>query len=332
MESVKVYQIRELQYNYDHLFLLKVKKLNIPKGKIIGIVGPNGSGKTTLLKILAFLYEKSSGELIFDDKIIKKEDMKKVRQNVTMLMEEPYLLHRSVRNNIRYALNLVIKNNKSIDYEHYLSMLGLNSENHLLKNYNQLSRGESKRVAMLMHLIINREVLILDEPTNNIDERSKIYLENTLVKLRASGKTIIFSSHDIMFTLKHADTIHSLYNGSLYNDMLLNIIEFNMGKIIANFHRIEDKDKNSILKKQFLSENKIVFNANSVKYFLNNNCKGLVKATIASVALYNNRCVLTIDIEGNICYLYYNIDLINKNVFLPGSDIFLSLKENVLNI
>ncbi len=330
MESVNIYQIRDLQYSYDHLFSLKIENLNITKGKIIGIVGPNGSGKTTLLKILAFLYEKSSGELTFDGKIIKKENMEKARQDVTMLMEEPYLLHRSVRNNIRYALNLV--SNNSINYEHFLSMLGLNSESHLLKSYNQLSRGESKRVAMLMHLILNRNVLILDEPTNNIDERSKSYLENTLVKLRKSCKTIIFSSHDIMFTLKHADTIHSLYSGRLYNDMLLNIIEFNIGKVMANFNKIEDKDKNIMIEKQFISPNKIVFNANSVKYFLNNNGKGLVKATIVSVTLYDNRCVLTIDIEGNICYLYYNIAQFNKKVFIPGSDIFLSLKENFLNI
>ena len=330
MEAINLYQIDKLQYYYDKLFSLNVEHLDIPKGKIIGICGPNGSGKTTFLKILAFLFEKNAGELIFNGDNIKKENMKRARRSVTMLMEEPYLLHRSVQDNIKYAMKLrnTYKNNSN--YSFYLSMLGLNSEKYLYKHYNQLSLGERKRVAFLMHLILDRDVLILDEPTNNIDEKSKKYCELTLRNIKNTGRTIILSSHDIYFILKHADIIHSMYKGRLYNNMLLNIIDYNVD--IVNENKQYHNEVNDILNKRSDSVKEIVINGNSVKYYLNKNNSGLIKASIISTTLYNNRYVLTVDINNNICYLYYNNVTFSRNTLLPGSDIYLSLKDNVLNI
>jgi ABC-type multidrug transport system ATPase subunit len=309
-----------------------MESLDIPKGKIIGIWGPNGSGKTTLLKILAFLYEINSGELIFNGNKIKKENMQKARQSVTMLMEEPYLLHRNVRDNIKYAIKLSKTYKNKNNYSFYLSMLGLNNENYLFKNYNELSHGERTRVAMLMHLILDRDVLILDEPTNNIDVKSKKYCEITLKNLKNSGKTIIISSHDIFFILKHADIIHSIYKGKLYNNILLNIIDYNfeIGKNKNNFCQEEHKEISN--EKVVSSTNEIFINGNNTKYYLDKNGKGLIKASIISTGLYNDRYVITVDINDNICYMYYNNVISCTNTLCPGNTIYLCLKDNVLNI
>ena len=214
-----------------------------------------------------------------------------------------------------YKISKTYKNKN--DYSFYLSMLGLNSENYLFKNYNQLSHGERTRVAILMHLILDRDVLILDEPTNNIDVKSKKYCEITLKNLKNSGKTVILSSHDIFFILKHADIIHSIYKGKFYNNTLLNILEYNI--------EIDENERIG-------SINEIFIDGNNAKYYLDKNGKELIKASIISTGLYNNRYVITVDINNNMCYMYYNNVISCKNTLCPGNTIYLCLKDDVLNI
>ena len=110
--------------------------------------------------------------------------------------------------------------------------------------------------------------------------------------------------------MKHADIIHSLYNGSLYNDLLLNVIDYDMHGIIK----------------------KLVFNAMWVKYYLNKHSEEVIKVKIVGINIYNNKYLLTVEIGNNICYLCYKDFSFNKDVLIIGHDIYLYLKDNILYI
>ncbi|CAI9283677.1 unnamed protein product [Lactuca saligna] len=195
--------------------ILQNVSLDIPSGKIIGIIGPSGSGKSTLLRALNRLWEPASGTVFLDGKDITGLDVLQLRRKVGMLFQLPVLFEGTVADNIRYGPQL--KGKKLSDQEVYklLTFADLDSS-FFNKHGNELSVGQAQRVALARTLANEPEVLLLDEPTSALDPISTQNIEDLMMKLKSSkGMTIVMVSHSIKQIQRIADVVCVLVGGEI---------------------------------------------------------------------------------------------------------------------
>jgi tungstate transport system ATP-binding protein len=222
----QVYLLSGVKKFYNDRAAVAIESLSIRRSQITGIVGPNGSGKSTLLNMLAFINSPSEGAILFNGK--KAEPFSdKVRFKVSLLPQEPYLLKRSVFDNISYGLKL----RKSASYNYpeqvreALTLVGLSPEEFSNRPWYQLSGGEAQRVALAARLVLRPEVLILDEPTASVDAESADRIMNCALRAsREWGTTIIISSHDWKWLHGICDEILQMYRGKVVGNGIENII------------------------------------------------------------------------------------------------------------
>ncbi|CAH1454122.1 unnamed protein product [Lactuca virosa] len=194
--------------------ILKNVSLEIPRGKIMGIIGPSGGGKSTLLRAFNRLWEPPSGTVFLDGKDITGVDVLELRRKVGMLFQLPVLFEGTVADNIRYGPQL--KGKKVSDEQVYnlLTFADLDSS-FFNKHGNELSVGQAQRVALARTLANEPEVLLLDEPTSALDPISTQNIEDVLVKLKSKGMTIVMVSHSIKQIKRIADVVCLLVGGEI---------------------------------------------------------------------------------------------------------------------
>ena len=184
-----------------NILVLKGINLSLAKNNIISLVGPSGSGKSTLLHILGLLETVDEGQYLFNNKdLIKtKEDEKTIyrRKNISIVYQFNNLISdlKAVDN---VVLPLLINNiNKNVAFgraEELLSKLGLKSR---LNHYpHELSGGEQQRVAIARALINEPEVILADEPTGNLDNKTANEVFEILLRLKSKERLIIFATHN----------------------------------------------------------------------------------------------------------------------------------------
>lgn len=195
---MKIYLLKNIKKRYNGSLVLDIDRFEVDRGSIVGLYGPNGSGKSTLLRILAFLEYPSSGEFFFKEKKIDEFTLE-LRRKVTLLDQAPYLLKRSVYDNIAYGLKIRGIRGESVKRRvgEVLETVGLDPEEYMYRKWYQLSGGEAQRVALAARLVFQPEVLLLDEPTSNLDETSiKLISKATLYVREKWNTTVIVVSHD----------------------------------------------------------------------------------------------------------------------------------------
>ena len=184
-----------------NILVLKGINLSLAKNNIVSLVGPSGSGKSTLLHILGLLETVDEGQYLFNNKdLIKiKEDEKTIyrRKNISIVYQFNNLISdlKAVDN---VVLPLLINNiNKNVAFgraEKLLSKLGLKSR---LNHYpHELSGGEQQRVAIARALINEPELILADEPTGNLDNKTANEVFEILLSLKSKERLIIFATHN----------------------------------------------------------------------------------------------------------------------------------------
>ena len=161
---------------YAEQVVLDVPELSFSKPQIYGIVGENGAGKSTLLRLIAGLEVASMGQISYNHGSLSDDVMKKM----TYVSQTPYLLRRSVYKNVEYPLILrkIPRDQRARRVEEMLESLQIT---HLkARNASGLSAGETQKVALARALVFQPEVLLLDEPTANIDSDTIEFIENVL--------------------------------------------------------------------------------------------------------------------------------------------------------
>ena len=154
--------------------VLNLSELDIRAGEILGIRGHNGSGKSTLLRIIALLEPPDSGTVLFEGRPAGTDDLH-LRRQVTLLLQTPYLLSRSVASNVAYGLRVRgIRNASELQNRIAASLLavGLDPAVFLHRRRHELSGGECQRVALAARLALRPRVLLMDEPTASVDQQS----------------------------------------------------------------------------------------------------------------------------------------------------------------
>lgn len=195
---------------YGTRVALDLRHLEIREGEILGIRGHNGSGKSTLLRVLALLEPPDSGEILFKGLPASCGDLRQRRQ-VTMLLQTPYLLSRSVEGNIAYGLKVRgIRDPARV--RSALLEVGLD-ESFLSRRRHELSGGEAQRVALAARLALRPRVLLMDEPTASVDEDSADRIAHIARRIADTGAAVVIVSHDRDWLDPLADRVLFLRKG-----------------------------------------------------------------------------------------------------------------------
>jgi tungstate transport system ATP-binding protein len=209
-----IYAVQDLEQTYGSRTVLSLDSLRIARGAVTALTGPNGCGKSTLLRILSFLEDPTSGTILFEGKPCSCRSLS-VRGEVTMLLQEPYLLKRSVLGNVTYGLRLK-KAPGNVVAKAYaaLELVGLDPAGFASRAWFELSGGEKQRVSLAARLALEPKVLLLDEPISNVDEASSALIDQaTLWAKQKLGATVIVASHDRRWLEKICDAEIQLIPG-----------------------------------------------------------------------------------------------------------------------
>lgn len=189
---------------YGDKTILNIDKLIIEEGKISGITGPNGSGKSTLLNIIGGLDYEFLGKIEYNGHFLSNN----IAQNMTHVFQKPYLFRRSVYDNIAYPLRL-----RRVDKETEERLIKdiierLEIEDLIEKKAHLLSGGESQKVALARALVFSPKLLLLDEPTSNIDPESIKVMEREILRFNKDTKaTIVIVTHNLDQAKRICDNI-----------------------------------------------------------------------------------------------------------------------------
>lgn len=211
------YQLLNVQKCYGSRTVLRVPELTIQSGEILAIVGPSGAGKSTLLRLLGLLEAPTIGDLhlhVNDRNITFETASIHDRRQVGMVFQRPLLLSRSVQKNISYGLRLRGERNGSHKIASLLERVALTD---LADAHPRtLSGGEMQRVALARALILQPNILLLDEPTANLDP-SNVRLIEDLVREQHTdfGTTIVMVTHNIFQAKRLATRVALFIDGNL---------------------------------------------------------------------------------------------------------------------
>ncbi len=213
-----IVSVEDVKFSYPAgVSALKGVSLEIRKGEKVAILGPNGSGKSTLILLIAGLLNPTKGQIkVFGQPTISKE-FPKLRSRIGLVFQDPddQLFTPTVREDVEYGpknLGLPVKV-ISERCNHILEDIGIS---HLKdRPPHRLSFGEKKKVSLATALILRPELLILDEPTANLDLLSRRALIDLLNELNAEGTTIVISTHDVEALPELADRVIVVSHGSL---------------------------------------------------------------------------------------------------------------------
>ena len=207
-------RLKNVSKRYGDAVALDKISLDIERGEILAIIGHSGAGKTTLLRILAMLEKPSEGEYYYNGiKVEGNEDS--LRKKVTMVFQKPVMFNTSVYNNIAYGLKLRGYKRDEISKRVKEVLKLVNLEGYEKLNAKKLSGGEQQRVAIARALAINPELLILDEPTANLDPANVIIIERVIKDVANNGITVVLATHNLFQAKRLSDRTAHIYNGRL---------------------------------------------------------------------------------------------------------------------
>ena len=212
--SAPLYTLTDVKQIYNGRTVLDIPEMAIRQGEILAIVGPSGAGKSTLLRLLDFLERPSAGSLSFDGHLAGPDLALAVRRRVTTVFQKPNLLNRSVRANIGYGLGLRGRRAQNGAVDEWLARLGLVSLRD--QRARKLSAGEAQRVALARALVTQPDVLLLDEPTANLDPANVALIEEIITEdNRQRGTTMVLVTHNVFQARRVAQRTALILGGKL---------------------------------------------------------------------------------------------------------------------
>ncbi|MFP3985230.1 MAG: ABC transporter ATP-binding protein [Candidatus Bathyarchaeia archaeon] len=231
--------LKNISKNYGTIKALKDVNLKISKGETFALVGPNGSGKTTLLKILACIDEPDSGDVYINGQKVERKNRDRAKLNTTMVFQRTTLFSTSVSNNIAFGLKLrhLPKNEIEQAVKRTLEMVKL--EGYENRSAKKLSGGEQQRVSLARALALNTPLLLLDEPTANLDPKSASIIEEVIRLVNRQGVTIVMATHNIFQAEQVTERAALLIDGEIAE---VNTIEkiLRRSTKLAKFNRLEN--------------------------------------------------------------------------------------------
>ena len=199
--------ISNLRKSYDGRQVLDVKEGRVRSGSRTAIVGPNGAGKSTLLKIIAGLESPDEGTVLYNG------NNQFPQMDVTLVFQKPYLISSTVEKNIAYPMKLRGFSPEQIEKRITELTEELNLSGFRKQKSWKLSGGETQKVALARALSFRPKLLLLDEPTANIDPYTTSEIERMLLSI--TDTTIIMVTHNLAQAKRVCDDIIMLHEGQI---------------------------------------------------------------------------------------------------------------------
>lgn len=216
--------VKEYQMGDETSTILKGINLSVQSGEFISLLGPSGSGKSTLMNIIGFLDVPTSGEYHLSGRKMSGQEEKLLaqirRKEIGFIFQSFYLLSRqSALKNVELPL-IYSGTDKKLRYEKAAEMLkkvGLGDKMHHLPR--QLSGGQQQRVAIARALINDPTILLADEPTGALDQKTGRQVMELFHQLNDEGRTIIMITHDVKLA-KEANRVVSILDGNISEEVI----------------------------------------------------------------------------------------------------------------
>lgn len=208
--------VEKLTFSYQDEIILKQVSIDIPKGKVLGIHGVSGSGKSTLLKLLMRFWDTKEGEILFSGKNVKEINTDYLRKMTSYVTQDTILFHDTIGKNIAVAKLSATQEEienaaKKASIHAFIMSLPKGYETKVGELGDSLSDGEKQRIGLARAFIHDAELLLLDEPSSNLDVLNEGIILQSLEKEK-EGKTVVLVSHR-QSTMSLADRIYEMEKG-----------------------------------------------------------------------------------------------------------------------
>lgn len=207
-------ELRGVSKRFGEIEALRDLTLEIERGEVIAVLGPNGSGKSTLLRILAALEQPTRGDVLLEGKNVDWKGNGSWRKRTTLVFQRPVVLRGSVFDNVAYGLRRRGLSSDEIDerVSGALHLLGLDALAE--RNAKSLSGGEKQRLSIARAVVLETDLLLLDEPTVNLDPESLDIVKRFVLGLRERPDiTVVLATHDMEIARELSDRVILLSGG-----------------------------------------------------------------------------------------------------------------------
>jgi len=238
---VKLENVRKIYHHKKEA--LKGVSFEIEDGNVVALFRENGAGKTTLLKIIAsFLIPESGAVFIDGENIVEKPQVAREKTSIATGYERSFYYRLSVEENLKFfgMLNDLMGKKLKKEVEKIMRLLDLTEFRKV--RYMELSGGYRKRMDIARALIKNAEIYIFDEPCSGVDIRTRMKVCEIVEHIKASGKIVIFTSHE-MEDLKNADKVVLLKEGRKLGEFFPKVggVEGKIKEVLSTYPREDNK-------------------------------------------------------------------------------------------
>jgi ATP-binding cassette subfamily B protein len=212
-------EFENVTFAYDGVRqILKGVSFAVQPGELIGLVGASGGGKSTVVSLIARFYDATGGAVRIDGVDTRTLDTGHYREQLGMVLQDPYLFHGTVLENIRYglptaSLGAVVESAKAANAHDFICRLGQGYDTVVGERGHTLSGGERQRISIARAILHDPRILILDEATSSVDTETERQIQEALERLIA-GRTVFAIAHRLS-TLRRASRLFVIEKGRL---------------------------------------------------------------------------------------------------------------------
>lgn len=205
-------RLEGIEKNYRSLRALDDVTFEAEGGRIIAMIGVNGAGKSTLLRISAGLEKPDKGRIIFNDEPLGDKDL---RQIATLVFQRTAMFSMSIYDNLAFGLKIRKQNNLEIKTRITEALHDVGLKGFEKRRAKKTSGGEMQRIALARAFLLAPKILLLDEPTANLDPHSATIIENAIMKRKSSEIIIVLATHNLTQARKLGDEVVHLHGGRI---------------------------------------------------------------------------------------------------------------------
>jgi energy-coupling factor transporter ATP-binding protein EcfA2 len=195
--------------------ILKEINLTVERGEVLALIGPTGSGKTTLLRQINLLDEPTKGQIIFEGTPLVGASQRvklSARRRMAMVFQKPVMFRGSVQENVSFGLKVRGRDDREMARS---ALEAVRLSGYEARDAGTLSGGEMQRIALARVLVLQPQLLLLDEPTANLDPRSADSIDRIIRGLAGQKIAVIMATHNMQQCRKLADRVAVLVGGVL---------------------------------------------------------------------------------------------------------------------
>ena len=218
LKEVSRIDVENVSFAYGEEQILSDVSLSVKKGEILGIHGRSGSGKSTLLKLLMRFYDPKSGSIKINGETLPNINTRSLRDNMAYITQQTYIFNETIEENIRLArrdatLEEIMEAAKKASIHDFILSLSEGYQTKMTELGGNLSDGEKQRIGIARAFLHNAPIILLDEPTSNLDSLNEAMILKSLLNVKAE-KLIILVSHR-QSTMAICDQVIGIENGRM---------------------------------------------------------------------------------------------------------------------